>query len=344
MSISMFLHNAAEPAERFGPKGALTKSLLEKMMSAPPEVNIVCSTPKTFESFFMRGALNVGFTMYEADTMSPAAVFECNRMDAIFVPSAWNKQMFETRGVNRPIFVVNPPMVHFSQEETKVQEERPWTFYSVFEWTTPHKDPTALLTAYFSEFERGENVLLRVKTFERRRDGTIVEEIKALKRRLGFNRVPKMELVTGSLTNEEMWKWYGKADCYVSSHHGEGWGMPIWEAMSLGIPAVATSYSAVKEFMNSGNSFPVKYKLDLGKRWANIDVADLRRAMRETFANQNAAKKIGEQGRNEILANFTAERTARTITDAIETLRKGETCKRLQQSQPSATTVQEKLT
>ena len=50
-------------------------------------------------------------------------------------------------------------------------------------------------------------------------------------------------------------------DCYLSLHRSEGWGRSQAEAMLMKIPVIATDYSGNEEFMNAGNSFPVKYKL-----------------------------------------------------------------------------------
>ena len=43
-------------------------------------------------------------------------------------------------------------------------------------------------------------------------------------------------------------------------HRGEGFGLGIAEAMSLGKPAVVTDYSSTTEFCNSNNSIPIPCK------------------------------------------------------------------------------------
>jgi glycosyltransferase involved in cell wall biosynthesis len=36
---------------------------------------------------------------------------------------------------------------------------------------------------------------------------------------------------------------YGGADAFVLPTRGEGWGLPILEAMAAGVPAIATNWS-----------------------------------------------------------------------------------------------------
>jgi glycosyltransferase involved in cell wall biosynthesis len=36
---------------------------------------------------------------------------------------------------------------------------------------------------------------------------------------------------------------YKAADAFVLPSHGEGWGRPIMEAMSMGLPVIATNWS-----------------------------------------------------------------------------------------------------
>jgi glycosyltransferase involved in cell wall biosynthesis len=50
-------------------------------------------------------------------------------------------------------------------------------------------------------------------------------------------------------------------DVYLSLHRGEGFGIGIAEAMSLGRPAIVTNYSSTTEFCNQTNSFPVPYRI-----------------------------------------------------------------------------------
>ena len=51
------------------------------------------------------------------------------------------------------------------------------------------------------------------------------------------------------------------ADAYLSLHRGEGLGMGMLEAMTLGLPVVATAFGGNTDFVTEETAFPVPYKL-----------------------------------------------------------------------------------
>ena len=71
--------------------------------------------------------------------------------------------------------------------------------------------------------------------------------------------VTTLELCT--LSQRDLISLYKTADAYVSAHWGEGWGLPLADAMAMGIPTIATNFSGNTEFMTDANSFLVGYSL-----------------------------------------------------------------------------------
>ena len=51
------------------------------------------------------------------------------------------------------------------------------------------------------------------------------------------------------------------ADCFVSLHRSEGFGLGLAEAMLMGKPVIATGYSGNLDFMNRENSLLVHYEM-----------------------------------------------------------------------------------
>ena len=54
---------------------------------------------------------------------------------------------------------------------------------------------------------------------------------------------------------------YRAADAYVIPTRGEGWGMPITEAMSMGIPAIVTGWSGTADFVTDRVGYTLNYTL-----------------------------------------------------------------------------------
>jgi glycosyltransferase involved in cell wall biosynthesis len=86
---------------------------------------------------------------------------------------------------------------------------------------------------------------------------------------------------------------YRSADCFVLATRGEGWGMPVIEAMACGVPVIATDWGAQCDYMTADNAYPVpverlvpalaKCPYYAGFQWAEPSYSHLRRLMRHVF-------------------------------------------------------------
>ncbi len=66
---------------------------------------------------------------------------------------------------------------------------------------------------------------------------------------------------------------FASADAFVLPSRGEGWGLPLMEAMSMGLPTIATAFGGNLDFMNGTNSYLVKVSLPCGMRACICDFA-----------------------------------------------------------------------
>jgi hypothetical protein len=120
---------------------------------------------------------------------------------------------------------------------------------------------------------------------------------------------------------------YRGADCFVLSTRGEGWGMPILEAMACGLPTIATNWSAQTEFMRDDVSYPLnvdrlipavaKCPYYAGFSWAEPDMEHLIYLMRRVYQQREEARAVGQRAAEVVAQQWTWDHAARRIMDRL---------------------------
>jgi hypothetical protein len=272
--------------------------------------------------FHMKGQYKrtIGLTMLEVDGIPGKWVEICNKMDEIWVPSTFNEDTFIKSGVQGEKVVVMPLGVDtgtFNPHGPRAVTGKGFTFLTVCEWI-PRKGYDILVDAYLQEFSDKDNVSLVIKSHGRRNfdpDGTkILQEIKGFIGKSSKLSVPSIALISRILTTSQMAALYRSVDCFVLPTRGEGWNLPVLEAMASEIPVITTAWSGHMDFLNEENSYLIKVKelepvprlglstdeIYLGFRWAKPDVQHLRKLLREVYENRTEAFKKAKKARESI--------------------------------------------
>ena len=286
---------------------------------------VVYGQGDVFQSNF--GPYQIGFTMLETDRIPDEWARQANLMDEVWCPSQFNLKTFRDSGVTRPIHViplgVDPGYFNPKIRSSRVSDH--YTFLSVFEWGE-RKAPELLLRAFNEEFRSTEPVTLVCKILNVDPGVNVHDQIRRLELNPAGGRIHVS--LNQVIPTYQLGMLYRSADCFVLTTRGEGWGMPILEAMACGLPVIATDWSAQCDFMNTENAYPLavdrlipavaKCPYYAGFRWAEPSYSDLRRLMRHVYANPEEARAKGEQATCDVLSRWTWDHAAARIVARLD--------------------------
>lgn len=252
----------------------LFKTLL--MKTRAPEVRIQFETPEFFVP--EPNVVNIGFTQWET-TRIPSTdmegdptknwVTQMNRMDAMWTSCLMASEAFTNSGVHVPVHVLRGPVdtnmfmrrpeelpfdgvVVEKGKKTIPRAQRPPVIGMIAQWT-PRKNVEALLYAALSYFKEGEIILL-LKLYGATMDDSsrmyVLDRIRQIRDMVKNPNPPKICVTTEKLTDDQIARVYNSIDIYVSPSRGEGFCMPIVQAMACECFPISTDFSAPRDYIS----------------------------------------------------------------------------------------------
>jgi glycosyltransferase involved in cell wall biosynthesis len=217
--------------------------------------------------------------------------------------------------INVPEPVLADRMQKFDRLHFEMREGR---FYFLFSFdyfsSAARKNPLAVLRAFQSAFSsNARNVGLIIKSVGPMEGAPdIAREIAA-----AAAADPRISVIDAAMSRDEMLSLIECADCYVSLHRSEGFGLGMAEAMLLRRPVVGTNYSGNTGFLSDETGFPVafamvpvrpgEYPFHEGQFWAEPDQADAVRLMRLVIDDPTERERRVGNARAFMRAHHSAE-------------------------------------
>lgn len=238
------------------------------------DISIQVTIPNEWKQF---AKVNIGYTAgIETNFISPAWYEKIQSMDRIIVISEHAKaSMLNTQfgsiddpnavfSVNKQIDVVHFPVRDFEPKELNIDFSTDFNFLAVCQWGA-RKNLEQTIVNFLEEF-KDENVGLVLK-INSANDSVGDREICNKRLEALLSKFPdkkcKVYLLHGFMTDQEMTSLYKhpKIKAIVSTTHGEGYGLPLFEAAYNELPVIATDWSGHLDFLTSTDEDGVEKKL-----------------------------------------------------------------------------------
>jgi glycosyltransferase involved in cell wall biosynthesis/tetratricopeptide (TPR) repeat protein len=258
-------------------------------------------------------------------------------MDEMWVPSSYVRECYIRSGVpGDRVFVVpngvdietfHPDAVPFELSTSK-------RFKFLFVGGTIfRKGIDILLDSYFNTFSDKDDVCLVIKDMGGKtfyKGQTAQQLIEGYQSRPG---APEIEYIEHTLNDKDMAGLYTACSCLVHPYRGEGFGLPIAEAMACGLPVVVTGYGAALDFCSSDNAYLIpacevkRTEKRIGDKktvdypWlAEPDRVALKTIMKHVFENLEEAHVKARAAQSQIETKFTWDRAAEAVMQRIDAL------------------------
>lgn len=312
--------------------GSTAKQMLACKPFDNPDFTVINMVPSLWDG--IRGSKrNIGYTTFEADRLPSGWASKINEYDGCWTTSHWNKDVIISSGVTVPVYTVMPIAKAGNVTEKKPASGK-FRFLTSFQWSE-RKNPIALVRAFCAAFNGNPDVQLVIKSHannnEKESAAVISRDIAGVVAGMKLLRAPDIQLVAKIATSSEIKKLNESSHAHISLTHGEGWGLPQWEAALAGKPVITTGWSAPAEWLGKDYPFLVRYNMtpvagvnpkispffNATMNWAEPHLDDAIDKMRYVFNNYSDACQVADAKRTEILQAYTKESTLSEISRSL---------------------------
>tara|TARA_R110000824_G_scaffold335251_1_gene521809 strand:+ start:5506 stop:6777 length:1272 start_codon:yes stop_codon:yes gene_type:complete len=243
----------------------LKKTIAHTQSGGTFDMSIQVSIPNEWEKIT---PINIGVTAgIETTKVSPKWIEKSFLMDKIITISTHSKNVFDNTvyvardeqgnesefKVKEPIEYVSYPYRKFEKEELDLELTTDFNFLAVAQLSA-RKNMDQLIRVFIEKFRENENVGLVIKANTAK--NSLIDRNHTLNnfKNIFSSHKPykcKVYLLHGYLSDQEMVGLYThpKIKAMISTTHGEGFGLPLFEAACHGLPVAATDWSGHLDFL-----------------------------------------------------------------------------------------------
>lgn len=323
-----------------GPNKDFIKKL--KNSNCNPSIDLYIHTPP-FSKHLSKN-YKIGYFYWEADRLPKIWGKDINRtLNEVWAPCNLVKEACLKAGFKGPIKIIPTPSINpVSYEEIQIPskfkdlvlDDNIFKFYSIFQWNE-RKGYNKLIRGYYEEFSSKDNVILILKVNPIKHSNHGVQKItndilkiKSLVKRTKKD-LPKIFVSTDYVDRATLDAIHHTCDAFVLPHHGEGWGMPIHDAVNHQNFIITTKFGGITEWLNDDNSFVINHNLipvkkmdwnpwyDSYQNWANPSLSSLKQCMRFCF-DKHSDLNYKRQNLKNIINLFTLDTCAANIKKALD--------------------------
>ena len=263
-------------------------------------------------------------------------VSQSRNVQQFWVPSEHVRKVYVSSGVPESKVKVVPNGIDpekFRSDAKLLPLGTQKTFKFLFVGGTIHrKGPDVLLEAYLKSFTAQDDVCLVIKDFGGKSfyAGQTMEQ--AIQEIQGRPDAPEILYLNDELPPESLPGLYTACDCLVHPYRGEGFGLPVLEAMACGLPVIVTGGGAADDFAPAHLVYRVSSKArGIGRKVSGMDLAgegwmlepsipETASQMKHVFENREEGKTRGRAASDYVRQEWTWECAVRTMRRYLDSL------------------------
>ncbi|MCF8104319.1 MAG: glycosyltransferase [Desulfohalobiaceae bacterium] len=260
-----------------------------------------------------------------------------DRLQGMTLMSGYVLKTMQDNGVGLPMQVVGLGVDHIHRvrpDPCRLALGRGFRFLHVSS-CFPRKGLDVLLQAYGRAFTVRDEVVLVVKTFPnphndaRAQIETFSQDPEA----------PEVILIDEDISQARLLDLYRRSHCLVAPSRGEGFGLPMAEAMDLGLPVITTAYGGQADFCTPENAWLIKYTFQkarshlsgFGSVWAEPDAGHLAGLLKEVYQADHVELRARTESAQQLVRSEltwkAASRKLSTFLGKLSHIEKKETIK-----------------